>query len=543
MRRLLLLTTAAALVAAAPAAAFEVAVPTAAPADVKAGQHSDVKLRIEPKDGQVKDIDIHFPPGLVGDPHATPLCTIQQFESDSCPPETQVGTSNTEATVLGIPQTLAGTIFNLTPRGPEPARLGIKIDSPNGTVRLESPVTSRPSDGGLDSTLRDIPNSSGPLSIQITAIETVLFGKASTGKAFMQNPTSCGDEVTVIDATAYDGSKAQGSAKYSSTDCEKLPFDPSFEGIVGAPGQTAAKSNPPFTTVVGQVPGEANVKRVSVTLPSALGVGADRLVRACPTDAFNAGTCDKLSTIGQATAITPLLSSPLEGPVMFVQGQSVPDIVLSLRGPLSLTLRGVNVFTPAGQVTTFDGIPDVPLSRFELRFNGGFEGLLVASRDLCGGTPIDVAAKFVSHAGTVKEKTIASKVEGCTGVDTPPVPRLARPKATVRVAGLRKGRPSLRLRVTAATGARLRRVRLNLPKGMTLSKRTRLKGAKVRSKRRVIEIPGRAGGTRAISLTLRSGTLTVTRKLRKAKRLRFGVVATEVGGRRTTRRISVKPRK
>ncbi|HEX8123245.1 MAG TPA: hypothetical protein VF549_18475 [Solirubrobacteraceae bacterium] len=543
MRRLLLLTTAAALVAAAPAAAFEVAVPTAAPADVKAGQHSDVKLRIEPKGGQVKDIDIHFPAGLVGDPNATERCTIQQFESNSCPPETQVGTSKTEATVLGVPQTLDGTIFNMQPRGTEPARLGILIKPPMGDpIRLESPVTSRTTDGGLDSTLRDIPNKFSGLDITITAIETTLLGKAATGKPFMQNPTSCGDEVTTIDATAYDGSKAQGSAKFISTDCEALPFHPTFEAVAGAAGKTAAKTNPPFTTVVGQVPGEANAKRVSVTLPTALAVAADRLSRACPTSSFQAGTCDKLATVGQATAITPLLTAPLQGPVLFVEGAGLPDIVLSLTGPLSLTLRGTNEFKPNGQVTTFEGIPDVPLSRFELRFNGGFEGLLVASRDLCAA-PLEVNASFVSHANTSYTTTVPAKVEGCGAVDTPPVPRLARPKATIRVAGLRKGRPSLRLKVTADAGARLRRVRLNLPKGMTLSKRTRLQGAKVRSKRRAIEIPGRSGGTRSIALTLRGGTLTVTKRLRRAKRLRFGVVATETSGRKTTRRVSVKPRR
>ena len=201
---------------AVPAHAFQVAVPTASPADTNAGQHSDVKLRIELSDGQVRDLDIHFPPGLVGDPNATERCTHAQFEGGGCPPETKVGASVTEATLLGLPQTLSGEIFNLQPRGEEPARLGIVTDTPGGPLRLESPVFLRPTDGGLDSQIRDIPNSFSGFPITITALETTLLGTTATGRAFMQNPTSCGPAPTVVDARSYADERASGSASFDS---------------------------------------------------------------------------------------------------------------------------------------------------------------------------------------------------------------------------------------------------------------------------------------------------------------------------------------
>ncbi|HEX8084040.1 MAG TPA: hypothetical protein VF529_07085 [Solirubrobacteraceae bacterium] len=532
---------------AAPAHAFEVKVPTAAPADVKAGHHSDVKLRIELSGGQVRDVDIHFPPGLVGDPNATPRCTRAQFEGDGCPPETKVGSSVTEATLLGLPQTLSGEIFNIEPKGEEPARLGIVTDTPSGPLRLESPVFSRPSDGGLDSQIRDIPNSFSGFPITITALETTLLGQAGTGKPFMQNPTACGPKQTVVDARSYADERASGNASFDSTNCLDLPFDPSFTARGGAPGENVPPgANPPLTTVVGQVPGEANVKAVAVNLPADFAVGADRLGRACLQADFDAGRCAPTARIGDATAVTPLLTAPLSGAVTFVAGSNpLPDLILTLTGPLSIQLRGTNEFVPGGQKTTFSGIPDVPLSRFELSFYGGDRGLLAASRNLCEGLPPQLTATFTSHAGHEKTKVVAATIEGCRPGDTPPsiTPPKPRPKASVSVRGLRKGTPSLRVRVTAATGNRLRRVRVNLPKGMKLHPRTRLRGAKARSKRRAIEVPARSGGTRTISLTLRSGTLTVTRKLRRAKRLRFTVVATETGGRRTRRAVSVRPRR
>ena len=545
MRRATLAGMLAALALVTPAQAFEVAVPTAAPADPKAGQHSDVKLRIEFGSGTPRDVDIHFPPGLVGDPNATPKCTRAQFEGDGCPPETKLGTSSTEATVLAVPQTFAGEIFNLEPSGQEPARLGIVTNTPSGPLRLESPVVSRPSDGGLDSQIRGIPNQAAGLPITITALETTLLGTTSTGKPFMQNPTSCGTATTTVDATSYDDEQALGSGSFESVNCRDLPFAPSFEAVGGAPGENAPpKANPPLTTIVGQTPGQANVKSVAVKLPADFAVDAERLGRACPQAEFDAGRCAPNARIGDATAITPLLSAPLSGAVTFVAGSSpLPDLVLTLTGPLSLTLRGTNTFVPGGQITTFAGIPDVPLSRFELKFYGGEAGLLAASRDLCAGAPPQLSATFVSHAGTESKADVPARIEGCSGIGTPVVVTRPRPKARVSVRKLRGGKPSLQLRTDANKGPRLRRVRLGLPKGMRLDPRTRLNGAKPRSRRRAILIPARAGGTATISLKLRSGTLNVKRRLRRAKRLRFTVRITDIDGRRTTRRLVVRPRR
>src|SRR3954464_13618801 len=46
-------------------------------------------------DGNVKDIRVDLPPGLISNPQATPKCTEAQFPN--CPKETQVGTEQLTA--------------------------------------------------------------------------------------------------------------------------------------------------------------------------------------------------------------------------------------------------------------------------------------------------------------------------------------------------------------------------------------------------------------------------------------------------------------
>src|SRR5688572_19074723 len=123
--KVLLAALAALLVAAAPAhGAFTLANPSSTPADVAAGAHSDFRVHVEPQGGDIKDLVLHLPPGVIGDPLATPVCTLAQFESNSCPPATQVGRAANQIQLGPLSQRAEGEIYNLQPRAAEPARLG-----------------------------------------------------------------------------------------------------------------------------------------------------------------------------------------------------------------------------------------------------------------------------------------------------------------------------------------------------------------------------------------------------------------------------------
>ncbi|MEA2466882.1 MAG: hypothetical protein QOJ57_1008, partial [Thermoleophilaceae bacterium] len=362
LRRLTLLAFAILAVYAAPAqAAITVDNVQAAPADTKAGGHSDFTLAFDlGADESIKDLDVNLPAGLLGNPNAPAKCTIDQFNSDSCPAESKVGTQTVNVTVLLLPTDVSGEVFNLVPQPGEPARLGIRLDAPTGPIRIQSPVRVRSEDSGLTSILRDIPS-----DFKINKITLTLQAKAGSGKDFMTNPTSCGPAVTRLHAVGYGGGVADGQGSFTPTACDALPFAPKLSATVGDKDNTKARSMPPLTTVIEQAPGEAATKSARVTLLAPLSPNVGALANVCSVADFDADKCPEKSVVGQATAVTPLLATPLKGPVRIVENPgNLPKLVLYLNGLINIRLVGNIQLAAEGTETTFAGIPDVPLTRF-----------------------------------------------------------------------------------------------------------------------------------------------------------------------------------
>ena len=126
--------------------------------------------------------------------------------------------------------------------------------------------------------------------------------------------------------------------------------------------------------------------RVSVALPHALFLDQASLGQICTRVQFAAQQCPRKSIYGHARAITPLLGQPLEGPVYLRSSNNeLPDLVAHLEGQVDIDLVGRIDSFKGGVRTTFDTVPDVPVTKFALTLPGGKHGLLVASKNLCQG--------------------------------------------------------------------------------------------------------------------------------------------------------------
>ncbi len=412
---------------------------SAAPANPNAGANSDVNIHIgftSPTD-DVKNLTVGLPPGLVGDPTVTPLCTLAQLQADSCPAASQVGTVTTSANAhlldplpLTLPLTVNGSLYNVVPAAGQPARFGIVL-RPTGSEPLPllekivqvSDVQLRKADLGLSTVLANIPNvahAAGQalsVPIDITAIDIHLNGTVR-GQGFMRNPTSCGTKTFGFGATSYANPNqiVTGQATYTSVNCASLPFSPVFKAWVGSAGFTQAGSLPPVKTQILQDPGEAGLKNARVIIPATLNPNLGALDHVCSAAQFrsNASACPPKSIVGSARAISPLLSAPETGPLVLVDAgpASLPRLGLDLQGPLSIQLFGDFVFTPTGRAgQTFQNLPDIPISDFVLSFKRN--GLLITVSNLCRPQAPIFPVSFTGWNGATQSSTVAATVQGC----------------------------------------------------------------------------------------------------------------------------------
>jgi hypothetical protein len=106
--------------------------------DLQAGSHpfalttSFILNGAGPSVGDLKDIKLELPPGLVGDPTATPRCGYHEFIEKSCGFETQVGVASTyvvEAQQAGAGEVTPTTdpVYNVVPPSGEAGEFGFIV--------------------------------------------------------------------------------------------------------------------------------------------------------------------------------------------------------------------------------------------------------------------------------------------------------------------------------------------------------------------------------------------------------------------------------
>ena len=443
------------------------------PSTTAAGAHPNLTIDLSfgqsPATDDLKDLTVVLPQGLVGNPKAADRCSQASFQADACPAGSKVGTTTVTAvpTILAVegpPQDSPGDVYNLAPLGAEPARLGVVVRPtfPGASkIFLQSAVTiSAATDYGLRTTFTDIPRVSGQfdsVAIRVTRQVLTLNGTAAHGP-FITNPTSCLPAEMTVTATSWDdaANPDDATASFTPTACEALPYSPSLSGSIGGAGNTAKGAHPEFATTIETRPGDANTERATVALPSTVTPNIAHPM--CKPDELAANVCPSASRVGAARAESPTLDAPLTGPVWFVNpgGGAFPQLAVQLSGPVAITLTGFAVPLDGKLATSFANQPDLPLERFDLKIDGGENGLLTNNVDLCApGADSTILAEFVAHSGAERETGTQLVRRGCQ-----PAP----PTASYRLRPGATGHRILSGRFTAGVRApKLTKVRVTLP--------------------------------------------------------------------------------
>ena len=151
-----------------------------------------------------------------------------------------------------------------------------------------------------------------------------------------------------------------------------------------------------------------------MALPHALFLDQASLAKVCTRVQFAADDCPKKSIYGKARAFTPLLGKPLEGPVYLRSSNNrCRTWSPTSQGQVDIDLVGRIDSFKGGIRTTFDRVPDVPVTKFVLTLPGGKHGLLVNSRNLCA-KPVKAIIQLKAQNGkkSQQQAEAAHSVQG-----------------------------------------------------------------------------------------------------------------------------------
>ena len=406
----------------------------------KAGAYSPFRVRIGRSDGEqeLKVVDVTLPKGLTGKLKGIPYCsegTLDAIAAGSglaeqanarCPAASKIGTVSTAAGTGANPLRIGGSAYLAGPYKGAPISMAVVTPAVAGPFDLGNVVVRvalfvNPKTAQVNAVSDQIPDVFGGVKLDLRSIDVDV-----DRKKFMLNPTNCrkgavsgtikGGGADPTDPAAF--SSYAVSAPYRASKCKKLGFKPKlFTRLLGGPGTTFRAKHPPLRAVLQARKGDANVLRSALALPRALFLDQGNIRTVCTRVQLAAAKCPKAAVYGHAQARSPLLAKPLKGPVYLVSSKhQLPDLMADLRGQVNVRLFGVISSVRGGIKTVFNKLPDVPVSKFILRMEGGKKkGLLVNSRDLCDAPLSSVMSMEAQNGKKVKDKNLPLKVSGCSG--------------------------------------------------------------------------------------------------------------------------------
>ncbi len=404
----------------------------------KANAYSPFRVNIGRTDGQqeVKRVDVTLPKGHAGNLTGIPYCSEGEIAaaeassgaaeqaSSSCPSASQIGTASTRSGTGANPITIGGKAFLAGPYKGAPLSLVTVTPALAGPFDLGAVVVRvalfvNPETAQVHAVSDAIPDVFGGVKLDIRSID-VNVDRAK----FMHNPTNCAKQATTgfinggganpTDSAAW--SSYSVSSPFQATGCKGLSFKPKLHTrLFGGKGTTTRGKHPKLRAILEGRSKDANVLRSALALPHALFLDQGNIRTVCTRPQLASQTCPQAAIYGHAQAKSPLLGKALKGPVYLVSSShELPDLLVDLRGQVNIQLRGVITSKNGGIKTVFNNTPDVPVSKFILRMEGGAKkGLLVNSRNLCKGRLSSVMNLKGQNGKKVKNNRLPLKVSGC----------------------------------------------------------------------------------------------------------------------------------
>jgi hypothetical protein len=357
-------------------------------------------------------VRVDTPPGLGAMISRVEQCPDAAAAVGACPAGSRIGTASTRSGAGPEPFALAGPVYFTGPYGDAPFGMVVAIRAiagpyDLGTVVVRQRVYVDPNDAHVTVVSDPLPQILEGVPIRLRDIDVAI-----DRDGFVYNPTSCGEKQVGATLHSIHGAASGRAASVRFDDCEALAFRPRMSMRLTGRRQVRLGRHPGLRVRVTQSGRQASVGHARVVLPLSLALDPNNAQAVCDFEAGLRADCPAESRIGRATAISPALNRPLRGPVYFVQGiridpstgnriRTLPSLLVKLAGEVRINLRGDTAVERRKLVSTFEKVPDAPVSRFGMRLKGGRGGILAvaARRGLCARRRHVTRAVFTGQNG------------------------------------------------------------------------------------------------------------------------------------------------
>ena len=396
---------------------FSPALVTAGPDSAVAGTHSPFTLKLTRNDGEgeLSSLEATLPKGLAATFTGIPYC------SDAALAAAAARAGKAEQANPTCPASRLGSVTVGAGPGPNPLYTG-------GTAYLSGPYKGAPMSVAVIT-----PAVAGPFDLGTVVVRNALYVDPETAQgrvvsdpfpkiidgvplklrsiavrldrpSFTLNPTNCSAMAVSATITSTDGASSSPTVPFQVGGCKDLGFKPDLK--LSLKGGTKRSAYPALKATLNYPKGNyANIAKAVVSLPHSEFLAQNHIKTICTRVQFAADQCPAGSIYGFVTTTTPLLDKPLEGPLYLRSSSNkLPDLVAALHGQIDVDLVGRIDSKNGGIRTTFDAVPDAPVSKFVLTMQGGKKGLLTNSTNLCSSVnKADV--RFTAQNGKTSNST------------------------------------------------------------------------------------------------------------------------------------------
>jgi hypothetical protein len=373
-----------------------------------AGASTPTVVNLSRPDGsqEFSSLNLTLPPGLTGRLAGVGQCSDaalataegksgkEEQASPSCPANSKIGSVYIAAGAGPAPYNTTATAYLTGPYKGAPLSMAVIAPATAGpfdlgTVVVRTPLYVDQKTGQITAKSDQFPHILQGIPLDVRSIRIVL-----DRPDFTRNGTSCDPSAFSGDVLSILGQSTLLSERFQLAECSSLAFKPKL--AIRLFGSTTRGGHPGLRGVAQMPPGGANIAKASVALPHSEFLDQGHIGTVCTRVQFaegdgNGSACPPASIYGHATATSPLVDYALEGPaILRSSNHELPDLVAALHGPASQPVN-FDVIARVDSVngglrSTFEGVPDLPVSKFVLSMKGGKKGLFQNSTDICQGT-------------------------------------------------------------------------------------------------------------------------------------------------------------